>query len=266
MLPVWLTDSVTPNLSRAVHYTLLWGLEGVVLRTVGTSDNRVPFVNEQQLRTRLQEAELPVVAIDPGLFEGNVGEKAAWLNDLMLLDEAAAFCKRIRCRTILTGALAGTGEEFDVVMAAEVLGQAGVIAQRHEISLAVRNEALSNCASGESLADLIAAVGHPLVSAAWSPADALEAGFSPAEGLEALACRGSVALIFVRDGEGDASSWIDCIPGEGDVGWTSQFQRLSDAGFTGPACLDVRGDAPAKQGLAQATALIQLIRTTQSEL
>ena len=46
-------------------------------RTVGKSGNRVPFVNEQQLRTRLAETELPVVAIDPGLFEGHAGEKAA---------------------------------------------------------------------------------------------------------------------------------------------------------------------------------------------
>ena len=85
MLPVWLTDSVTPNLSRAVHYTLLWGLEGVVLRTVWTSDNRVPFVNEQQLRTRLQEADLPVVAIAPGLFEGHLREKAAGVVSWILL-------------------------------------------------------------------------------------------------------------------------------------------------------------------------------------
>ena len=69
MLPVWLTESVTPDLCRAVHYTLLWGLEGVVLRTVGRSGNRVPFVNERQLRTRLEEPEGQVVAVDPGLFD-----------------------------------------------------------------------------------------------------------------------------------------------------------------------------------------------------
>ncbi len=28
----WTTDTVTTDASRALHYTLLWGLEGVVLR------------------------------------------------------------------------------------------------------------------------------------------------------------------------------------------------------------------------------------------
>ena len=66
--------------------------------------------------------------------------------------------------------------------AAEVLGQAGAIALRHGVSLAVRNEAATLCASGEGLADLVAAVDHPAVSAAWSPSDALQAGFNLADG------------------------------------------------------------------------------------
>lgn len=67
-------------------------------------------------------------------------------------------------------------------------------------------------------------------------------------------------MVLVRDGEVDASNWIDRTPCDGRVEWGTRFRPFSEAGFTGPTCLDVRGDAPAKQGLAQATALIQLIR------
>ena len=63
MLTAWLTDTVTSDLDRALHYTLLWGLEGVELRTVGGAEDRVPFVNEAKLKRRLSEHELPVVAI-----------------------------------------------------------------------------------------------------------------------------------------------------------------------------------------------------------
>ncbi len=69
MLPVWLPDTVTLDLDRALHYTLLWGLEGIVLRTVGGEADRVPHVNEARLKRRLSEHDLPAVAVDPGLFE-----------------------------------------------------------------------------------------------------------------------------------------------------------------------------------------------------
>ncbi len=264
MLPVWITDSVTPDLSRAVHYTLLWGLEGVVLRTVGGSGNRVPFVNEQQLRARLADAELPIVAVDPGLFEGSVDNKAVWLNDLMILSDVANFCNRLGCETIITGALAGTENEFDVATTANVLSQAARIAHRAGTALALRNDASTGCASGERLADLVAAVGHANVSAAWSPADAMQAGNDPAVGLEALLDRGRLAMVFVRDGETEASGWVDRTPGQGGVGWEGQFRKLADAGFTGPLCLDVRGDSPAKRGLAQASALHEQIKAARA--
>lgn len=264
MLPVWLTDSVTPDLSRAMHYTLLWGLEGVVLRTVGKPGNRVPFVNEQQLRARLTEAELPVVAVDPGLFEGSVGEKAAWLNDLMLLRDIASFCNRIGCGMILSGALAGGAAEFDMESSAIVLREAGEIVHQYGIVMAVRNDAASGCSSGPRLADLVTAVGHPAVSAAWSPAEAVQAGFNPLEGLDAVLDGGRIAMVVVRDGTMDSSGWVDRTPGEGRVGWAAHFDRLAEVGFAGPACLEVRGETPAKQGLAHATALIQQIRLART--
>src|SRR5690606_13981037 len=107
MPPVWLTDTVTPDLDRALHYTLLWGLEGVVLRAVGIHDDREPHVNEAKLQRRLAEHDVPAVAVDPGLFEGPAGDRGAWMNDLALLPDVLAFCRRIGCGTVLVGALSG---------------------------------------------------------------------------------------------------------------------------------------------------------------
>lgn len=261
MFPVWLSDSVTPNLSRGIHYTLLWGLEGVVLRTVGTLASRVPFVNEHQLRSRLADAELPIFAVDPGLFEGHFDAKAAWMNDLMLLDEAAEFCKRVGCPLIMTGGLADSGIAFDVEAAADVFRKAGPIAQKHGVTLAISNDASTNCSSGSTLRELLAAIDNPAVLAAWSPADASQAGADPDEGLKMLLDQDKIAVVIVRDGEMVGEDWIDRDPGEGIVGWESQIRQLAAAEFTGPMCLDVRGDHPAKFGLSQATSLIRMIRS-----
>ncbi len=266
MLPVLITDSVTPNLSRAIHYALLWGMEGVVLRTVGTSGNRVPFVNEPQLRFRLSEAELPIVGVDPGLFEGTVRERAVWLNDQMLLSDVAAFCNRVGCNTIITGAVAGVGEDYDLREAANILARAGAISLEYGISLAVRNDCLSECSSGESLAQLITAADHPAVMAAWSPADALQMGHNPASGLEALIEAGEISLVTVRDGEAIGSDWTDKTPGDGAVGWMQQLELLANGGFAGPICVDVRGEAPAKLGLSHASAVLQQIRLARSNV
>lgn len=255
MLPVLLTDSVTPDLARAVSYALLWGLEGVVLRTVGGPGDRVPFVNEARVRSRLAEAELPVAAVDPGLFEAPSSQRAAWMNDLASFADTSAFCRRLGCGLVLAGALAGGEGAYDAEAAAAVLRQAGASAERDGLHLAVRNEAGTACASGEALADLLARVAHPHVGAAWSPADASEAGHDPAAGLVALLTReGAVRYVAVRAVEE---------AGEGPVDWAGQLEALARAGFAGPLALDVRGEPVAKAGLHEATTLVGLARAAR---
>ncbi|MDX1419994.1 MAG: TIM barrel protein [Rubricoccaceae bacterium] len=249
MLPALVTDTVSQDLGRAVHYTLLWGLEGVVLRTVGGPDERVPFVNEARLRTRLTEADLPVVAVDPGLFEGAPERRAVWMNDLAAFDETAAFCRRVGCGIVLVGALAPPDAPPDLDAAAGVLREAGAFAARGSLRLAVRNEGA--CASGEGLADLLARVDHPAVGAAWQPAEAVAAGHDPAAGLAALhESPGRITYVAVRDVEGAA-------------GWPGQLAALARAGYEGPLGLEVHGRA--QDGLKSATALLTMRRAALRE-
>lgn len=252
MLPVWLTDTVTPDLDRALHYTLLWGLEGVVLRAVGGPADRVPHVNEARLKRRIREHELPAVAVDPGLFEQSAEQRSAWMNDLVLLDETVAFCERVGCRRILVGALPGATET-----AADALRRAGERAARRGCTLAVRNNAEGR-ATGRALAELLEAIGHPAVRACWSPADGLQAGEEAAAGLDALG--EWVDVVMVRDGQLTAGGWQLEPLGEGRIGWPEVLQTLNARGFDGPLCLDLRDLASAKDGLHEATALIQMIR------
>lgn len=272
MTVAWLTDTVTADLDRAVHYTLLWGLDGVVLRTVGGPGDRVPHVNEARLRRRLQDADLPVAAIDPGLFEASHAARAAWLNDLAAFDDTTSFCRRVDCRVVIVGALAAqeTGE-WDPAAAGEVLAQAAEKAATAGVALAVRNARQTDCATGESLSAVIAAAraacssegARSALGAAWSPADALRAGADPLGGVHALLHAGvPILYVAVADGEGGVDGWTDAIPGEGAVGWRDQLGVIAAAGFDGTLGLEVYGRPTGTFGLRAAAALIGLARAS----
>lgn len=264
MTPAWTTDAVTPDLARAVHYTLLWGLEGVVLQTVGGAGDRVPFVNEAALRARLAEAELPVLAVAPGLFEGSLASRATWLNDLTVLDDTAAFCRRVGCGVVRVGALAADADAYDADAAADALRQAGERAARGGVRLAVRNEADTAVASGADLADLLGRVGHASVGADWRPADALASGSDPADGVAALVGADvSFETVGVRDGRIEQGAWEETTAGEGGVGWEAQVEALAAAGFDGPLVLDALPGPPRSHGLSAATALVRLSRLSR---
>jgi len=255
-----LTDAVTGDAARAVRLTLLWGLEGVALRTVG--GGRVPNVVEGPLRRRLEDAELPVVALDPGLFEGAASARAAWLNDLDALTDLAPFARRVGCDLVRVGALASP-DGWDAEVASTALRRAGDQAQSLGLRLAVRNEAGSAIATGAALANLLESVAHEAVGADWRPSDALHAGEDPHDGLAAL-LRGRVPFcIGVRDGRVEADGWTETVVGEGDVTWDRQVRALTDAEYEGAFILDAAPPPARTTGLASATALIQALRTAR---
>jgi sugar phosphate isomerase/epimerase len=257
MLPVWLTDTVTSDLNRALHYTKLWGLEGVELRTVGGADDRVPDVNEQQIRDHLDPSDLLVAGIVPRLFEGPVSDRAAWMNDLLQFDDTLAFCNRIRCPRVVVSPFAAE-ETTDVDAVADALRRAGDKAADYDVLLAVRNGPETTHPTGLRLAELLALVDHPHVRAAWNPVGALRAGEDPAEGLSMLADR--VSLVRCGDGRIEGGTWEDLPFGEGTIDWTTQLRLLHDAGFQGPLSLELYVEPRPKHGLRAATTLIRMVR------
>ncbi|MEM6782539.1 MAG: TIM barrel protein [Bacteroidota bacterium] len=258
MLPVLLTDTVSTDLDRALHYALLWGHEGLVLRTMGRHRERVPYVNEAKLRRRLEEHEMPLVAVEPGLFEGAAADRAQGFTDLGELPDVAAFCQRFACRLVLIGALAAD-PDADPTAGADLLRRAGDAAQRHGLTLAVRNAAGTACASGWALAELLGAVDHPHVQAAWSPIEAMRVGGDLGASAQTLA--GRIALTVVRDGHAGADGWAEAAPGDGAVDWTAHLDTLRASGFDGPLCLEVYGEPVGPFGLRATTAIVRLIRT-----
>lgn len=258
MLPALLTDTITSDLDRALHYTLLWGLEGVELRTVGKGGDRVPFVNEAKLKRRLTEHEMPAVAVVPGMFEGPLQDRTTWMNEIAAFDETLQFCRRIECPRVVVSAFAGASDA-DTALAADALRRAGDAAGRYGIVVAVLNEVGSAHPTGAALAALLEAAAHPSVQAAWNPAAALQAGEHPRDGLDRLA--GRVALVRCSDGRMNGDTWQPTTLGDGAVGWGDQIRRLRQAGFDGPLSLEVVVEPRPKQGLRDTLRLVQFIRT-----
>ena len=257
MLPVWLTDTVTSDLSRALHYTLLWGLEGVELRTVGSADDRVPQVNVTQIARRLDEAEMLPAAVNPSMFAGPASRRALWMNELATFDETLRLCDRIGCPRVVVSSFA---DEPDVPTdyAVAALQRAGEAAAKYGITVAVLNEVGMAHATGKDLATLLDAVDHPFVQAAWHPAQALRAGENPMEGFDALGSR--VALVRCADGRRTDGTWEEMPFDEGAVGWAQQIAALEALDFRGPLSLEINVEPRPKVGLRSATRLIQLLR------
>ena len=260
MLPAWLTDTVTTDFDRALHYTGLWGLEGVELRAVGGPTSVVPHVNERRLRARLEEHELPVVAVVPGIFEGPASDRTARLNEVAALAETCAFAKRIGAPLVVASSFAREDAPVSDLgpLTSDLLRRAGDVAARHGLRLALLNEADGAYPTGAALAGLLAAANHPAVGAAWSPAEASAAGETPEAGLAALGTR--VWHVRVRDGEVREGSFEDAEVGTGALGWPGILGALAAQGYRGALSLEVRAEPKAKTGLRSATALIRAAR------
>ncbi len=258
MIPTLLTDSITSDLERAVHYALLWGLEAVELRSVGGPMDRVPHVNEQKVRRRLLESELPVVAVEPGLFEGEVADRAEWLNELAIMDETLQFCTRVGCPRIVVSSFRGDATDAAMTRAADALRRADDRAARQNIALCVLNARGGMASTGADLARLLDAVDRESVRAAWDPSAALASGDNPAEPLHSLASR--VGLVRCRNLESTGNGWEPRAIDKGAVNWGDQLEQLQEAGFEGPVSLDVAVEPKSKAGLHDATTLIRLIR------
>lgn len=260
MLPIWLTDTITSDLDRALHYTMLWGFEGVELRTVGGASDLVPFVNEEKLRRRLSEHDVPVVSVVPGYFMGAASDKAGRLNDGAQLEETLDFCRRIGCDRVVVSAFTDV-ERHETDAAVAALHRAGVSAARKGIRLHVLNEVGMAHPTGAALGRLLDAVDHPAVYAAWDPAAALQAGEDPLEGLQALGSRVGLVRCYNVMAQGD--QWIPAPLDAGGVDWPAQLLMLHKMRFDGPLSVEVHLHPGPKHGLRIATALIQMIRAAR---
>ena len=136
------------------------------MRMVGRHGERVPFVNEARLRRRLEENEIPVAAIDPGLFAGPVEDRSAWMNELSSFAETLDFCRRIACSRVIVSGFASPVERQPE--AAEALRRAADLAARAGVRLIVFHAGETCAPDAVALASLLALpVAVPAATHEW---------------------------------------------------------------------------------------------------
>lgn len=244
MIPAWLPDTVTTDLDRVVSRALLWGIEALELRMIGGATRRVPHVNEPPLKRRLEESELAVASISPGLFEGFATDRASALDDLARLDDSLRFCTRFRCPVVILSTFQASGSLPQHTL--DLLRRAGDRAARAGITLALVNEIGMTACDPSTLAETLESVSHPAVAAALDLA--VPGAFTAAEAVTLLAQR----LRLVRLGSPDPQAET---PAPEPV-----VAALAGAGYTGPLSMVLPVAATGKDGLQRANRLVAALR------
>jgi sugar phosphate isomerase/epimerase len=250
----WLPDLVSRDIDRMLHYTLLWGFEAVDLRMVGNS--RVPHVNEEKVLRRLQEAEITVAAVSPGLFEGPAEEKAVWLNEVAQLPDTLRFCQHVGCSTILVSGFQASDDPRARENAVDAFKRAAALAERKGIALAVCNESDGLFPTAATLAALLEDVGSEALRASWSPAQERIAAGS----VDHLKFDGKIIHVRVAQITGASADHAPSALESGVIDWPGVLSDLRKDGFDGTLSMETRAEPIKKQGIRDATLLHQLWR------
>ncbi|MBT8399703.1 MAG: hypothetical protein KJO98_04445 [Rhodothermia bacterium] len=251
----WLPDSLTTDVAAMAEMSLLWGLDGVVLRAVDGDRQQVPFVNERRVRERLLKNEVEIVAVEPGLFEGDLGDRSEWLNEVYSVTPIVEFCGRMGCRVIQASAFSSSdeaGDNPDLDLPFRKL----VEQVQNDIVFAIKNDIDSRIARTDQLRDLVLRLlqeAHkPVISASWCPASSLLADDQPAAYAREMASMASI--VRCRDLSDGLQGFVPF--GAGVVPWPEIFADLAVAGFDGTLVLDFPPGTSRSAGLRSATLLI----------
>lgn len=251
----WQPDSITTDVAVMAELSLLWGLDGVVLRAVDGDRQRVPFVNERRVRERLLHREVEIVAVEPGLFEGDLGDRSEWLNEVYSLTPVVEFCVRVGCGVVQASTFSPSDPPSDssdiAVPFLELVDRA-----RDGIVFAIKNDLESQIARADDLADLVrrlrAKAGGHVVSCSWCPATSLLVGEQPVGCSHDMASLASI--IRCRDIARKSQAFASF--GSGIVPWDDVFATLVVAGFDGVLSLELPRGTSRSDGLRAATQLI----------
>ena len=181
----------------------------------------MPTVNESAVRAHLQDQELAIGALVPGLLEGST--RASWLADEGALPESLRFAQRYGCGVVIVG---GAGGE---AAAAPILRRMGAQAAASGVTLAVQDD------DAARLRALLELVGHPAVSAVWT---------APMGRLEGPLPLGAV---WVR---GDEISDLDA---------SGALDAIAQRGAALPVVVDLESTEP-EERLAASTAALHALR------
>lgn len=226
------------TLTRVAERAGAWGYEGVELRSFGSGSARIACDPEltAPAKTRAMFARAGVeimnvatsVRFDDPVTPPVIGH--LFDKDLAVREAQGAIdlAVTLECPNVRVFAFEIVGSESRksaVARIASRLGRAADHCRNHGVRLLLENGG-SFPRSGD-IAEILDAVGSPLVGAAYCPAVARAAGEAPGDGVNVLGERLVVAK--VKDYKGGRP----CVLGEGDLECRGTVEALARAGFDG---------------------------------
>ena len=252
-----ITDEISADPETAIELGVEWGIHDFELR--GFYTERVPHLSayqKQRLHDMLDEYQVHVLAISPGLFKIAYPPKRAPRTSLGWLDAAGYeswagaqrlvqyhmnevlpasldFANEFGARMVLAFGFdrAGAPPDSAPEEVLDCLRQAAERASRAGLQLVIENEDGFWADTGARSAQMMRAIDHPSLGINWDPGNAFFAGDEPyPAGYEAV--REWVRHVHFKDAVRDADGTLRYAV-EGQVDWAGQLRALSTDGYDG---------------------------------
>ena len=259
------TDEISLDVRVAIAEAKKLGISKFELRCIGSYEERVPFIRQEDYQYLLELAEkrqIQITALSPGTFKVKPSDQAAVDHALAeVLPKTFAMAQKLQVPTVISfGFLHDETPEDDVVKLFIKIAQ---LAERWGLVIAIENEPGFFCDSGVSTARLLRKANMANLGANWDPANAIGTGELPYPiGYEAL--KPFVRNVHVKDAVMDARHGCKLL-GEGGVNWAGQLMALHQDAIVSHVTLETHYTPLLESSQLCHRRLRSLIRLTEKE-
>lgn len=224
-----LSDEISLNLDEALREGSALGFRKYEIRCIDSYEERVPYFKkeyEDRLVREVEEGNIEVTAISPGLFKIKLSETEKLEKQLHTdLPKTCELAVRMKCPIIIVfGFLTEEGGNRDEVI--RHLSEAGKITASYGLKLAVENEPGAYCDTGERTAAIVKAIDQPDVGINWDPANAISC-YEPAYPIGYEAVKPYLLNVHIKDQIPlPPDKWENRLIGDGGMNWVGQLRAL----------------------------------------
>ncbi|MDQ8198043.1 sugar phosphate isomerase/epimerase [Pelagicoccus enzymogenes] len=224
-----LSDEISLDIEEALEHGAAMGFRKYEIRCIDDYEHRLPYFKEgreQYLQAQVDSGAIEVSAVTPGVFKIDLSDPERVRKELdETLPLSCEMAVRLKAPTVIVfGFMRGPGSERSEVIS--LLKEAGKIAQRHKLKLAVENEPGSFCDTGAATSAIVKEIGMDHVGINWDPGNALTAGEVPFPiGYEHV--RPYLQNMHIKDTIPiPPDKWENRLVGDGGVNWIGQLQAV----------------------------------------
>ncbi len=224
-----LSDELSLNLDEALEEGKSLGFRKYEIRCADSYDHRVPYLPtpvESRLLSAVQQKEIEVTALTPGVFKIGLGDTAKIREELdTTLPKTCELAIQLGApRVIVFSFLTHEGGNREDAIA--LVQEAGKVADHYGLQLSVENEPGFFCDTGVRTAEFVKAVDGSNVGINWDTANAVVSGEAAYPvGYDAVLPH--IQNVHMKDAIPiPPDKWENRLIGDGGVNWLGQLRAL----------------------------------------